>query len=295
MGPYLNGKKRYASLLVFSLLVYFVIAAVMIVLAFLSVHAYILALTWITLHAFSFLFLYLFILRKESEEKAASYEETDVQEYGILLSIITIPSTILFYAERLFVFHILGAPALALYSIALIFPSQLRGIAKNIQSIALPSLSNKQEFTQKKDVFRMQYYASFLILLSGSAVLFVVLPYLYQIFFPQYVHALFFTRLLIIVILFESLASVFLSVLRAQRATKLLFFLNTAQVVVGTPLILFGLFKYGMTGFIIIKGILSLLMLLLTWLSARRVIVAKTDMFLSIDYPWFKKALRLLR
>ena len=63
--------------------------------------------------------------------------------YGKHLSFTGIIGTVATYLDRLLIFHYLGAVEVAIYSIAIAPPEQIKNLFKNIPTLAMPKLAQK--------------------------------------------------------------------------------------------------------------------------------------------------------
>lgn len=113
--------------------------------------------------------------------------------YGKHLSVMNLLGTISFQLDKVLTFYFLGPVQLAIYSIAIAPPQQLRILGKNLSAISLPKLTEKTPAELKRILPRKAFIV---LLFSGALVGCYVLgaPYLYRWFFPQYMESLSYSR-----------------------------------------------------------------------------------------------------
>jgi O-antigen/teichoic acid export membrane protein len=144
--------------------------------------------------------------------------------YSKHLSIMAVFGTISYQLDRVFVFHYAGAAALAAYAVALAGPQQVRYLSKVMATMALPKLANRNIAELKKTLHRK----AFLVFLGSAALvagLWIFLPYVMALFFPEYPEAVFISQMFSLVILFFP-STLYQQALVAHVKTKELYVLN---------------------------------------------------------------------
>ncbi len=114
--------------------------------------------------------------------------DTPTLTYGKHLTLMNVLGTVAGYADRLLVFHFLGAMSLATYSFALSPVDQIRSVFKGIPTLALPKMSTRaaQDIDER---LTSRLWA--LTLLGGIVALLYIVsaPYLFTHLFPNYLPA----------------------------------------------------------------------------------------------------------
>lgn len=146
------------------------------------------------------------VIYKISLKKLAISEKTEgVQEtvqYGKHLSILGGIQIITNYIDQLLLWHFVGPVALATYAIAFGPTREMRTFIDNIAAIAFPKFAAKNAQTAVKNIPRRT--KQLFILLLGITILYIIIaPFLFKIFFPKYISAIFISQLLVISILFQ--------------------------------------------------------------------------------------------
>lgn len=154
--------------------------------------------------------IYKISLQKLSiSEKSENVEET--VKYGKHLSILGGVQIFTSYIDQLLLWHFVGPVALASYAIAFGPIREMRVFIDNISAIAFPKFAGKSAQEVAKNIPRRTKQLFFL--LFGITILYIIAaPFLFKIFFPKYLSAVFISQLLAISIIFQprSLADIFL-------------------------------------------------------------------------------------
>lgn len=116
-------------------------------------------------------------------------------------SFLNILSTLAAQLDKVLVFHFMGAQQLAIYAISQIPVAQIRGPLKQITQLAYPRFSHRS----LKEVQTTIYYKMFLqtIPLGLIVLLYVIFaPFIFKLFFPKYLEALFYSQVSMASLLF---------------------------------------------------------------------------------------------
>lgn len=112
---------------------------------------------------------------------------------GTHLSIVGALGLVAANLDSVLLFHFLGAAPLAIYAFAIAPVSQIKGLVKNISPLALPKFAERNlksihhELTRKLVV----------LLLAGTVIAgiyILITPFVFRIFFPQYLESVFFSQ-----------------------------------------------------------------------------------------------------
>ncbi len=169
--------------------------------------------------------------------------------YGRHLSAMNVLGMISFQLDRLLVFHYLGAAQMALYTVALAAPQQLRFGSKLLSTMALPKFSTQNAADMHQTLPRKAFIV-FLgsLLIAGTYI--VLAPYFFAIFFPTYLDAVRYSQIFALVILFFP-ASLLQQFFVGQMRKKELYTLQTAVPIVKIVLLFLLLPHYGIWGALI--------------------------------------------
>ncbi len=121
--------------------------------------------------------------------------------YGVHLSIMEILKVAAGQIDKFIIFHYLGATQLAIYTFALATPNQIKSFLQNITSLALPKMSMADDEVLRthlpKKILRLE------LLMTAVTILYILAaPFLYKIFFPQYIASIAFSQIAALSLLF---------------------------------------------------------------------------------------------
>lgn len=172
--------------------------------------------------------------------------------YGKHLSLSLVISSIMTELDKMLVFHYMGAVELAIYSFATLAPDQIKGVLKNIHSLAFPKFALQTKDEIKNNIFGKALRFS---LLAGVCVLLYIVcaPFLFKIFFPQYLSAVLYSQIIAISVVGASVSMFFYSALEAQKATRELYHFNIWNNVINLVLLLPLVYFYGILGAVLAR------------------------------------------
>ena len=136
-------------------------------------------------------------------------------KYSIKLSALNIISTIAAHIDKVLIFTSFGAVELAIYSFASAFPDRIRSLLKNLTALMVPKFSENK--TENRTIVFSNKVVNLSVLLILTTVAYIICaPFLYALFFPNYMESVFFSRLLALTIL-SSIAVIPLSFFIAEK------------------------------------------------------------------------------
>ncbi len=244
-GAYIQGRKDYRRYFFYNSLAILISYGGVMAMVFIKPDYF-----WLAFANIFFAFLANLILYFITIKRMRPNEQTDPETmpYGIHLSLMGIPAGITSQLDALLLFHYLGAVPLAVYSFATILPKKLAGGLKFISMIIFPKFSEKSE-EEVKNFFKVKIWwlLGFLALVAGLYA--IVSPYLFQIFFPNYLASIPYTRVFALYF-FTIAASVVQTALLSQKRTKDLYISNITTPVVKAILLITLMFAFGVWGII---------------------------------------------
>lgn len=119
--------------------------------------------------------------------------DPDTSSYSKHLSAMNIIGTMAEYLDKILIFHFFGAAQLAIYSFAIAIPTQLRGYNKVIGTMVFPKASSTPIPVLQKTLPR-KAALMFFVAIVGVVAYFFIAPYIYEIFFPQYLESVRFSQ-----------------------------------------------------------------------------------------------------
>ncbi|MFC1756648.1 oligosaccharide flippase family protein [Patescibacteria group bacterium] len=169
-------------------------------------------------------------------------------KYGKHLSLMGVITTIAKHLNKILIFHYVGAIQLAIYAFADIPQKQATAFLANLRSIAYPKLAEKNKDIQIKVWIRKLLLVTVFVSV-GVALYILISPYLYRIFFPTYMEAVKYSRMLFLLVLFFPLSFLPL-IFQAKKMQKELYQWNTLTAI-AEIILLFSLIPlYGVWGLI---------------------------------------------
>lgn len=183
---------------------------------------------WIILSVY-FMSLFLpsafFLIKTLRKQKENNNIDKDTVSYGKHLSLIGIIGLIAMELDKILIFQNIGATELAIFVLAVAPVDQLKGIMKNLNSLALPKLANQKGEDIKKSI---NHKILILALITGGIVLVYILlaPIFFKLFFPKYLSSVIYSQILSISLIGAVISSFLYTVLESQKAKEQLYKFN---------------------------------------------------------------------
>jgi len=191
-----------------------------------------------------------FINRTKKIYKENNEIDPDAIGYGKHLSIIGLLGLLVAQLDKILVFHYIGAVNLAIYSLAVAPTDQVKGLLKNINSLAMPKFSEKTVGQIKNSIWHKVWILSLIMIIVATGYI-IFIPFLFKIFFPKYLASIIYSQVMSVSLIFAVLAGFLATVLESQKAQKELYkyniYTNVINILVLFPLVYF----YGIWGAII--------------------------------------------
>jgi len=186
---------------------------------------------------------------KQYKTQIKDSPSTDTSAYGKFLTSFSILSFIAGKIDNFLIFQYVGPANLAIYSFAKTPVNQLSSMSKNLRSLALPKFAEQSlEQTYKSITTKLKNMYLIVIIII---ILYILLsPFIYKIFFPQYISSIFFSQLYVLTLLSAPINFVG-EALKAHKRTKELAWLAMTLPVVKLGLLITLGYFYGIIGVII--------------------------------------------
>ncbi len=245
-SPYLQGKRNFKDDSIYGFWYTITPAIALIITAFLTDSFLIL----ISVYFISYSLIST-ILNKIVSKQVDLNTEVDNEsiKYGKHLSLMGVLGGISSHLDKVLVFHYIGAVELAIYSIALAIPQQLRNLDRLITTISATRLP-KLEIYQIKKVLPRKSFLIFLISLVVAIIYILLAPLFFRIFFPTYLDAVFYSQIYVLIMLLSPVI-LMKQTLTAHNKTKELYVINSVMPIVKILGLLIFLPIFGMMGAII--------------------------------------------
>ena len=247
-GALLIGKKKFKISTIYNIIIKILSFIIIISVLFITNNIFLIIFTYFLSNTLLRL-LFLFVTIKKI--KINRKEDSETIPYGKHLSLIDIISIIASQLDKILVFHYLGAIELAIYAFAIAIPEQIKSLLKNMSTLALPKFSEKSIEKIKKTIFKKMAWMSLFIAL-GTVFYIIAAPYIYKLFFPQYIESIFYSQLFSISLI-AAITILPTSALQAKIAKKELYKLNIYSPIIQIVLLFFFIYFYGILGAIIAR------------------------------------------
>jgi O-antigen/teichoic acid export membrane protein len=247
---FLNGKKEFKAITLYGMFRSLIPAISIFITITLTNNPIILILVYFVSHTLTTIFLYFrsikkFQINKEIDDQALNYSKH--------LSLMNVLSAIANQIDKILIFHYLGAAQLAIYAFAVTIPEQIKGLFKNVGTLAFPKFVNKSKKEIKKSLAKktMQFG---LIMIGIIFVYILVAPFIYKILFPQYLESIFYSQIFAISLL--AVISVLpISALQAKSEKTKLYKLKISNSIFQILILFILIYFYGLMGVILARVI----------------------------------------
>lgn len=196
-------------------------------------------------------------------------EDIEVIRYGKHLSLMGALSMISSQIDKIIIFHFLGAIQLAVYSMAIVMPQQIKMINKIASTIMLPKLSARS-IPEIKSVMPRRVLLFFLVSILITAAYILATPLLFNTLFPAYTEAVKYSQIFSITIIFLP-RILFHQTLLAHKFQKELYTLQTIIPLVRISLLATLTPFFGIIGVLFAIFIAEILNLVMTIIFYRKI------------------------
>jgi O-antigen/teichoic acid export membrane protein len=197
---------------------------------------------------------------------ANSAEEPGAIRYGVHLSVSNIPATIATYLDGILIHALLGPASLAVYSFAIALPEQIKGVFSNAVTVVTPDLSKKTllaEDTQRlKKTLPLKMFKSSLVTGALAVGYIICAPFIYTIFFPNYIDAVIYSQVFAAALIFFPFG-VLGTALKVEGDTKKVYAYTIIPPLIQIVMLVLLIPPFGLWGAIVARILGRLLMYLL--------------------------------
>ena len=158
-----------------------------------------------------------YFLYKSTKEHLTNRDtDPNTIPYGKNLSLINIIGLVLGELDKILIFHYLGAANLAIYTLAIAPNDQIKGLLKNVNSLAMPQFSKKTAEEIQGSIWHKIWILG---LVTGMIVLLYILiaPAFFGIFFPKYLSAIPYSQVLSLSLIPVVMAGLIYTALESQK------------------------------------------------------------------------------
>jgi O-antigen/teichoic acid export membrane protein len=184
-------------------------------------------------NAISYLLAYWYVIRSYLP---STEPDLDAINFSKHLSIMRIVGTISTHADKILIWHFLGAAAVAIFTIAQLATKYSGGILTAISSVALPKLAVRDLKTLQDTLPRKIFLFS--LVMGMTALCYVAIaPFIFSLLFPMYLESIPLTQALSVSLLFVPF-SLYQKALTAHGQTKTLYRINILLPIIKLGLLL---------------------------------------------------------
>jgi len=242
---YLNGKKKFKDMSLYSVIIAIASSLFLALGLFFRIRLELIILIFFASNAIGTWLLYEITKIKESPNN--NIDESSIN-YGKHASIINFFISGAQYLDGIIIFHYLGASSLAIYYFATLIPNYSRDLFKIITALAIPKFS-----IRTYDEIRLTIKRK-LMLFLGVVFLFIIgyiiiIPEIFKIFFSKYLDAIPYAQVAGISILFV-IYFFSVSILNAHLLIKKLYVFNAVSSFVRVIFVFLGVRFFGLWGVI---------------------------------------------
>lgn len=247
---FLEGKKNFRISTKFRIIIRILATSIMVATLFITNNIFIILLSYLLSYT-----VLRFIFVKITLNKYVNNTTSDLSamSYGKHLSLMSILNLIAGQLDKILIFHYLGAAPMAIYAIAMAMPEEIKGVLRNIQSLALPKFAAQPEQEIKKTI--LSKIIKFTSLIAVFVVIYILIaPYVFEIFFPQYLESITYSQIFAISLISAS-ANLPLAALQSKKAKKALYIYNACTAILHIILLVVMMYFWGLMGAILAKVI----------------------------------------
>lgn len=212
---YLNGKKEFRTLTTYVGLSTIFTSICIAITAYIAHNFLYVAVAYFLSNSLGSVFFY---IRTIKTYKPNSSHDPGSHSFGKHLTIINLLNTFSGNADRLLLFHTLGAANLAIYSFAIAIPDQIKGVLGSFSRIAQPKFAEKDLHSIKKYIYPK--ILKLVIAIIIITILYIIAaPLIFKYLFPQYMASRFFSQLIALSLIGVA-GTIPLAALQAHAAKK---------------------------------------------------------------------------
>lgn len=262
---YANGKKDFTRLSIYNIVKGVVPALALIATLFVTQNILVILFIYFFANTAVALLTYRDAIRFY---KPNTTDDPDILDYSKKLSLLGMLSTLTAQADKILIFTSIGAAELAIYSIAMAFPEQIKSALRNLNFLMIPKFAERapeQIFELRGKIIKLS-----LLLVAITTLYLVSAPLLYKLFFPAYAaDAVRLSQLFSLSIL-ATVAMVPNSIMIARKRNKDLFVINTASSIIQLVFLAIGIYWGGIMGIAISKVVAAYISAILSFIAIKK-------------------------
>jgi len=246
-GAFLTGKKEFRTNTTYNILRTITPIAILLTTLFFTQNVLLLVFVYFLSNTATTLFFYLRTLEKYKPSHKVDQTSTNYSKHLSLMNLLSIAGN---HADKILIFHYLGAVQLAIYAFALMIPTQLNGLIKNVSTLAFPKFSEQK----REDVEKALYGKTIKIVIASlfiTIAYIVVAPFLFSFLFPQYIDSIFYSQIFSLNIILTASALAIGTFFRSHKLLKESYITNIANNATRIVLMFILITRYEVLGIIL--------------------------------------------
>ena len=245
---FLVAKENFKKSSIYGIIIKTTSTIILISTIFISKNLFLLIFMYFTSYTIMRFFFLLVVIKKHKPNN--DFDNSSIT-YGKHLSLINLITSIAQYLDSVLIFQFLGPAKLAIYSIAIAFPENIRNLMKFIQPLALVKFSSQNKETVYRDITRQMKKIGLIIFVI--IILYIIFAKLiFILLMPLYKEAIFYSQLFSLS-LFYFVIAIPISALQSQSEQKKLYKFYTVTSIFQIIVLLPGAIFFGITGVIIAR------------------------------------------
>ncbi len=250
---YLQGKRDFRTLAMYNIPRSLIPIAIMIATVFISDNVVYVILAYFISNTIASWLCYEYTLRRYNIGHEATSEASTLT-YAKHSSVMSFISMVAGQLDSLLLWHFAGPAQVAIYAFATTPVKELKGLQENIFSLLTPKMAMRPEHEVRASLgFRTRQL--FYVIVPVVVVYILIAPFLFKIFFPQYVSAILYSQIFALILLMQPRGLIDTAITAQEKVGKRyasIVSLNLSRIVFMCALVPF----YGIMG-AIVAAILS--------------------------------------
>lgn len=197
-NSHLQGKKLFKVATVYGIVFHSIRAALIILVLYVTNNILLILATYFISTTILRFFLFQYTKNRYTSNNTV---EPGALIYGKHLSLMDVLGQTAIQIDKILIWHFLGPAPLAIYSFSLSPVVRLQSLVRLLEPLALPKFATTQVEVIKKTLPK-KLFRFLLLLIPITIVYILVAPWIYKIFFPNYLDSVIFSQVFAIVILF---------------------------------------------------------------------------------------------
>ena len=190
-GSFISGKKDFKTNTLYSIIRSIITVGFMLLIMVIFKNEVLIVIAYFASIALSALYFHWKTIKKYQPNNKI---DPDTSSYSKHLSAMNVIGTMAEYLDKILIFHFFGAAQLAIYSFAIAIPTQLRSYNKVLGTMVFPKASNTP-ISVLQQILPRKAAVMFAVAIVGVVAYFFLAPYIYEIFFPQYLESVKFSQI----------------------------------------------------------------------------------------------------